>query len=171
MKSTYNLILKPPSGFDETNRNFLWIWKLNCHNRYKFFIWTIMSSGLPCKTTLAKRGLINQGDCPLCLQFDESLDHQFRSYRYVLEVWSQAKAKGSFSSFQIKLSLIGSQATIQTLFPQFIFSGVFGQLETRRFLKTFILPLRVFFILQRPDLLNFSSWPFLNRKLRTQSSL
>ncbi|KAF7809410.1 putative ribonuclease H-like domain-containing protein [Senna tora] len=61
LKSAYFLILNEDNNIDNITVNlcsFSWIWKLDCHNRKKFFIWRLSHHGIPCRDLLKSRGLM-----------------------------------------------------------------------------------------------------------------
>lgn len=74
----------------QTDSNFLWIWKLPCHTRIKFFIWKIILDGLPLNSNLFIRGMQVSTLCSLCGLHVETTDHLFRSCSSVISLWTSA---------------------------------------------------------------------------------
>ena len=67
IKSCYALLLHMSMNCsDSVSKNFLWIWKLQIHTRFKLFLWQIMHNSLATSVKLFKRKIINSPTCPGC---------------------------------------------------------------------------------------------------------
>uniref|UniRef100_A0A2N9EDK3 Reverse transcriptase zinc-binding domain-containing protein n=1 Tax=Fagus sylvatica TaxID=28930 RepID=A0A2N9EDK3_FAGSY len=73
------------SAHDGVNWNGLW--KLRIHERYKVLIWRIATGILPTKVNLALK--LGSGDtlCPLCSEYDESIEHIFFHCAISRAIW------------------------------------------------------------------------------------
>ncbi|KAF7844864.1 reverse transcriptase [Senna tora] len=93
LKSAYFLILNEGNNMDNIAVNpcsFSWIWKLDCHNRKKFFIWRLSHHGIPCRDLLKSRGILIHNGCPMCETEAETVDHIFKNCHKTKEIWKEA---------------------------------------------------------------------------------
>jgi len=55
----------------------------------KFFMWRVILNGIPTKVNLRLRGVnLNNDNCAMCGEHEESLSHLFITYRVATKVWN-----------------------------------------------------------------------------------
>ncbi|KAL5813762.1 hypothetical protein ACOSQ4_024403 [Xanthoceras sorbifolium] len=105
VKSAYRLALNLQGSGVASSSNgphFLWkfLWNLNLPSKIKILSWKACKEIIPTRALLAKRGIINNGNCLLCDDGWESVEHVFWDCGWVKSsvclstdsVWSKAVA-------------------------------------------------------------------------------
>ena len=59
----------------ETSFQGQWIWKIDTLPKIINFLWLCMHNSLPVRDVLARRGIIQDGICPLCNNSQETIRH------------------------------------------------------------------------------------------------
>ncbi|KAF7831860.1 reverse transcriptase [Senna tora] len=86
----------------EPKMNLAWIWKIKCHSRIHFFLWSLMRNSLPMRATLSRRGISLPNSCLLYNGSDETIDHLFKNCIHTNQVWVSFKV----TKFSIMMILI-----------------------------------------------------------------
>ena len=70
-------------------RTRLWkkVWQLHLPAKIRIFAWKACLDGLPTKLNLAKRGVMVEAACPLCLKASEITSHVLFYCDKIWEVW------------------------------------------------------------------------------------
>ena len=76
-----------------------WIWKLMTLPRIKTFLWQCAHESIGVKTCLMRRGVINDGCCPICHQEAEIVLHALRDCARAKNVWRQLGVQSSNHEF------------------------------------------------------------------------
>lgn len=84
--SAYYYLLNKENRSVQTMDNFKWIWKLNCPNKIKFFIWLTYYNRLLTTSYLNYIGMYVNTVCKQCQQ-TETIDHIFRACSSTLTIW------------------------------------------------------------------------------------
>ena len=104
VKSAYRMVqkwLKEGSNRFETGSisnnskmKAIWkmIWKLNCPNKFKHFMWRACKNILPTKNCLKASGVGLEDCCALC-GLSETSGHILWGYKFAKTVWSATKIK------------------------------------------------------------------------------
>ncbi|KAL5758729.1 hypothetical protein ACOSP7_021340 [Xanthoceras sorbifolium] len=92
VKSAYRLaLILQGSGVASSSNgpHFLWkfLWNLNLPSKIKILSWKACKEIIPTRALLAKRGIINNGNCLLCDDGWESVEHVFWDCGWVKSVW------------------------------------------------------------------------------------
>lgn len=72
-----------------TDNNVGEIWKLNCANRIKHFLWRMAHNSLALFCNLKRRGMDVDTCCFVCRRLDEDGGHPFFKCKYVKQVWCE----------------------------------------------------------------------------------
>jgi hypothetical protein len=70
------------------------IWKTNCPNKVKHFLWRFAHNIHPPRRNLARRGMKLDTKCPVCNQLDEDEGHLFlkcKLAKQVCQEWDKLK--------------------------------------------------------------------------------
>lgn len=75
---------------DDEQPDFNWniIWKLDCPQKLRFFMWLVVHGRLPTNEYRVKIGIEGVEDCNICLLAIDSLDHLLRTCPKSQQVWS-----------------------------------------------------------------------------------
>ncbi|OMO94467.1 reverse transcriptase [Corchorus capsularis] len=87
LNSAYDLA----NGFDVVSDfNPFWkkFWKIHCHNRIKFFFWSVAHGKIPCKSMLYNRKISQELCCDLCPDSEETILHILRDCPLASSVWN-----------------------------------------------------------------------------------
>ena len=86
LKNAYRIAM----GHDESAEfSAGWIWKANTLPKIKTFLWMCAYNSIGVKSYLMKRGVCEEGMCPICQEASESILHTLRDYSWVKLVWSK----------------------------------------------------------------------------------
>ena len=64
-----------------------WIWKADILPRIKTFVWQCYHNSIGVKDCLVRRGMLENGVCPLCGRNPETIIHALRDCMYIKPVW------------------------------------------------------------------------------------
>ncbi|XP_031120505.1 uncharacterized protein LOC116023644 [Ipomoea triloba] len=81
---------KGDSGSEGEQEDLDWVWRTNCTEKIKIFLWKILKNGLMTNVERQRRGLSATATCPCCGVYDETMDHLFRQCDVAAECWSSA---------------------------------------------------------------------------------
>lgn len=65
------------------------LWKLNCPNKVKHFLWRMTHNSHPLRMNLARKGMKIDTICPVCKRKDEDGGHLFFKCKYAKNVWRE----------------------------------------------------------------------------------
>ena len=85
LKSAYQIAI----GNEVAPFSGQWEWKVNILPRIQTFVWMCLHNSIGIKECLAKRGVLVDPICPLCLSEPESIIHALRDCSKVREFWTQ----------------------------------------------------------------------------------
>jgi hypothetical protein len=63
------------------------LWKIKAPSKCRFFLWLVLHGRCRTSERLQQHGLANHGNCALCAQEPESLDHLLLHCVYSREIW------------------------------------------------------------------------------------
>ena len=66
-----------------------WIWKVDMLPRIQTFFWQCFHNSIGVKDCLVRRGMLEDGTCPLCGRTSETIIHASRDCRNIKPVWIQ----------------------------------------------------------------------------------
>ena len=76
-----------------------WIWKVRTLPRIQSFVWLCCHESIEVKECLNRRGMLADGQCPLCHASSESILHALRDCEVVKQVWYQLGVNQGSNSF------------------------------------------------------------------------
>lgn len=71
--------------------DFEWIWKMNCLNKIKIFIWQCLYDRLTCRAYLAHIGINIDPICPICKKEEEFIPHIFFYCNTTRQLWDSMR--------------------------------------------------------------------------------
>lgn len=76
------------SGAGSTN---VWdkLWKMECPNKVKHFLWRLTHNSHPLRCNLARQGMKINTVCPVCNRLNEDGGHQFFKCKFAKKVWRE----------------------------------------------------------------------------------
>ena len=87
IKSAYQK-LQEASEADQQNF-FDYLWRVKVIPYAKFFMWRVILNGIPTNVNLRLRGVnLNNDNCAMCGEHEESISHLFITYRVATKVWN-----------------------------------------------------------------------------------
>lgn len=86
-KSAYNLFIKlSETNLSISNFDHNWIWKAQCHNKLKTFLWLLVHQRLPIATILYQRNIIASSNYPHC-GIEENINLIFFQCPMNITIW------------------------------------------------------------------------------------
>nr|GMD05720.1 flap endonuclease 1 isoform X1 [Ipomoea batatas] len=70
------------------------VWKLNCVEKFKTFLWLLMKDKFLTNVEMEKRNLIDDDSCMRCGNEAEFASHLFRECTFTVDCWNIAKTRG-----------------------------------------------------------------------------
>ena len=86
LKSAYKIAMGDLHA-EEFSRK--WIWNIDILPRIKTFVWQCYHNSIGVKECLVRKGMLEDGSCPLCRRTPESIIHALRDCKSIKPVWIQ----------------------------------------------------------------------------------
>lgn len=74
---------------DQPCPSFKFVWKNFAPPRVKFFGWLLSKERIHCRTSLVHKHILQDAQCEICKEGDETVDHIFSGCPFVRHFWSQ----------------------------------------------------------------------------------
>ncbi|XP_019158195.1 PREDICTED: uncharacterized protein LOC109154910 [Ipomoea nil] len=82
------------AGHSTEEESWDWMWKLNCIEKVKSFLWLLLKGKLLTGVERRNRNLTTDASCKRCPDEDESTNHIFRTCPFASDCWRSAKDYG-----------------------------------------------------------------------------
>lgn len=83
VSSVFNLIISS----EDNDEDWSWLWRLNCWEKIKVLLWTIMKGRILTNAERARRHLTVDKTCPICQEEEETIKHLLWDCTAAREAW------------------------------------------------------------------------------------